>query len=67
MLLRSADDWLTARKLRNRMVHEYVRDSAELAEALNEGHALVPLPTDFGEAVTRFGQKRGMLPATRGT
>ena len=66
-LLRSADDWLTARKLRNRMVHEYVRDSAELAEALNEGHALVPLPTDFGEAVTRFGQKRGMLPATRGT
>ena len=62
-LLRSADDWLAARKLRNRMVHEYVRDSAELAEALNEGHALVPLLTDFGEAVARFGQKRGMLPA----
>ena len=63
-LLRSADDWLAARKLRNRMVHEYVRDPAELAEALNEGHALVPLLADFGEAVTQFGQRRGILLAS---
>ena len=62
-LLRSADDWLAARKLRNRMVHEYVRDPAELAEALNEGHALVSLLSDFAEAVVQFGQTRGMLPA----
>ena len=63
-LLRSADDWLAARKLRNRMVHEYVRNPAELAEALNEGHALVSLLADFGEAVAQFGQRRGMLPAS---
>lgn len=61
-LLRSADDWLAARKLRNRMVHEYVRNPAELAEALNEGHSLVPLLAEFGEGVARFSAKRGMLP-----
>ena len=35
-LLSSSDAWLASRKLRNRMVHEYVRDAAVLAEALNE-------------------------------
>ena len=30
-LLNSADEWLASRKLRNRMVHEYVRDATELA------------------------------------
>jgi hypothetical protein len=40
--LRSADDWLEVRRLRNRMVHEYVRDAGELAEALNRAHAAVP-------------------------
>ncbi len=62
-LLRSADDWVAARKLRNRMVHEYVRNPAELAEALNEGHGLVSLLSDFAAAVVQFGQVRGMLPA----
>ena len=61
-LLRSADDWLAARKLRNRMVHEYVRNPADLAEALNEGHALVPLLAEFGESLARLSATRGMLP-----
>ena len=30
-LLRPADAWVDTRKLRSRMVHEYVRDPAELA------------------------------------
>ena len=51
-----------AGRVRNRMVHEYVRNPAELAEALNEGHAFVPLLADFGDSVARFGEKRGMLP-----
>ena len=63
-LLRSADDWLAARKLRNRMVHEYVRDPTELADALNEGHALVSLLADFGEAVAQFAHRRGILLAS---
>lgn len=37
----STEDWLVLRRLRNRMVHEYVRDDAELAQALNMAHAAV--------------------------
>jgi hypothetical protein len=59
-LLTSADDWLAARKLRNRMVHEYVRNAGELADALNEAHTLVPLLTGFAQAVARFCQARGL-------
>ena len=40
-LIEAADRWLEARRLRNRMVHEYQSDPAQLALALNEGHALV--------------------------
>ena len=35
--------WLEARRQRNRMVHEYVRDPADLAAALNLAHATVPV------------------------
>lgn len=35
--------WLDARQLRNRMIHEYVRDPEILAAALSAGHAAVPL------------------------
>jgi hypothetical protein len=41
--LGSSDDWMTARQLRNRMVHEYVESPELLADALNAGHNLVPL------------------------
>lgn len=60
-LLRSADDWIAARKLRNRMVHEYVRDPSELAEALNTGHVMVPLLTSFAAAVRRYCDARNLL------
>lgn len=33
--LRSADRWVQARRLRNRLVHEYVDDPVEFAAALN--------------------------------
>lgn len=38
----SADDWLTMRRLRNQMVHEYIEDNTVLANALNSGHHFVP-------------------------
>lgn len=41
-LLESADDWLAMRRLRNRMIHEYVDDPAQLAEGLMAGHVRVP-------------------------
>lgn len=41
-LIVSADEWMTMRKLRNQMVHEYVEDLAVLASALQTGHDYVP-------------------------
>jgi hypothetical protein len=41
-LLKSADEWMTMRSLRNQMIHEYVEDPVVLANALQSGHAFVP-------------------------
>ena len=41
-LLRSADEWMAMRSLRNQMVHEYVEDPVILNSALQAGHAFVP-------------------------
>ncbi len=40
-LLKSADEWLVIRKLRNQMVHEYVEDLVILTDALQAGHVYV--------------------------
>lgn len=39
----SVETWIEVRRLRNRMIHEYVRDPAELAAAFTSAHAAVPL------------------------
>ncbi|MHB1620152.1 MAG: hypothetical protein ACYCTY_09260, partial [Sulfuricella sp.] len=41
-LLKSADEWMTMRNLRNQMAHEYVEDQVILSSALQTGHAFVP-------------------------
>ena len=40
-LLKSSDEWLVIRKLRNQMVHEYVEDLVILTNALQAGHVYV--------------------------
>lgn len=50
-LVRSADRWARIRRLRNRMIHEYVSDPAVLADALNEAHAFIPDLEHFLESV----------------
>lgn len=42
-LLDSADHWMTARRIRNRMIHEYVSDPGELLQALHAAHDFIPL------------------------
>lgn len=42
-LIESADLWMAARKLRNRMIHEYVCDMNELAQALALAHQHIPM------------------------
>lgn len=57
-LLSNADQWLIARKLRNRMVHEYMRDMQLLAESLNEAHLMVHMLTQFSENLRRYVASR---------
>jgi hypothetical protein len=38
----SADEWMTMRKLRNQMIHEYIEDLTVLSSALQSGHEFVP-------------------------
>jgi hypothetical protein len=39
----SVSVWLAARRVRNRMIHEYVADAAELASTLTFAHDTVPV------------------------
>ena len=41
-LLKSSDEWMTMRSLRNQMIHEYVEDPVLLVDALQTGHTFVP-------------------------
>lgn len=59
--LRSTDEWLTARHLRNRMVHEYVDDPELLSSALQAGHELVPLLIETADAMLGEVRRRGLL------
>ena len=45
-LVKSADTWVALRRLRNRMVHEYVSDPNERASALTSAHEHVFLLAD---------------------
>ncbi|MFZ5654725.1 MAG: hypothetical protein ACOY42_10080 [Pseudomonadota bacterium] len=66
-LLASVNDWLEARNLRNRLVHEYLRDPAEFAGALRRAGELVPLLVTTYNAINafaraRFGSDAGQWP-----
>jgi hypothetical protein len=45
-LIKSADEWMTIRNLRNQMIHEYVEDPVLLIDALKTGHDFVPALID---------------------
>ena len=60
-LLPSANDWMAARRMRKRMVHEYVRNPVILADALTEAHRLVPLLTGLARSLVRTCQERGLI------
>lgn len=57
-LIDSADDWLAMRQLRNRMVHEYVEDHAQLAEALQTGHEFVAKLTATAQTMVAESERR---------
>lgn len=57
--LTAVDDWLTARQLRNQMVHEYIEDLTVLSDALQAAHGYVPLLTDAARALQAEIEQRG--------
>ncbi|XSG85251.1 MAG: hypothetical protein ACPW60_00655 [Methylohalobius sp. ZOD2] len=56
-LLSSVTDWMEARALRNRLVHEYVRDE-EFAAALCRARELVPLLIRTYNALNNYAKAR---------
>ena len=56
--LDSADGWLRVRKLRNRMVHEYVDQPTDLASALADIHAAIPSLCRFLASIAAFAENR---------
>ena len=60
-LLKSADEWMAMRSLRNQMVHEYVEDPVLLSSALRTGHDFVPALIDTANKMIAESERRGWL------
>ncbi len=60
-LIVSADEWMTMRKLRNQMVHEYVEDMALLASALQTAHEFVPVLTQAADKLMAEIERRNWV------
>jgi hypothetical protein len=58
-LLKSTDEWMTIRNLRNQMVHEYVEDPVVLTSALQTGHAFVPALISAANKMIAEIERRG--------
>lgn len=54
----SVDDWMALRLLRNRMIHEYIEDPVILVDALNTGHAQVPILVGASARMTDEADRR---------
>ncbi|NMG14904.1 hypothetical protein [Aromatoleum bremense] len=59
--IESTDEWITIRKLRNQMVHEYVEDMLVLSDALQAGHRFVPVLIGAADAMEAEAQRRGWV------
>jgi uncharacterized protein with HEPN domain len=55
----SVDDWLTIRKLRNQMVHDYIEDLVVLTDALTTGHSYVSQLTQSARKMITEIEGRG--------
>lgn len=60
-LLRSADEWMTIRNLRNQMIHEYIEDLTVLAGALRAGHDFVPVLIEVADGMIAEIERRGWI------
>ncbi len=74
-LLSSVLDWVEARNLPNRLVHEYQRDADDFAAALIRARELVPLLVETYNRINNYSRQRlawgdspwpPLLPGLRG-
>ncbi len=57
----SADEWMSVRRLRNQMIHEYIEDPVVLSSALQAGHRSVSMLVHTGEKMRAEIEGRGWL------
>lgn len=60
-MLKSADDWMAIRNLRNQMIHEYIEDATLLISALQAGHDHVSTLTSAADKMVAEIEHRGWL------
>ena len=61
LLAVTSDDWIAARALRHRRVHEYIRNPAVLAEAVTAAHQAVPMLMAFVQACADYVKARKLI------
>jgi hypothetical protein len=61
LLAQPSETWIAVRAIRNRMVHEYIRNPVLLAQAVNEAHQAVPMLVQFGEACGVYAAAKSLL------
>lgn len=57
--LKSVDEWLTIRELRNQMIHEYIEDPVVLSSALQAGHAFIATLNATADRMIAEIERRG--------
>lgn len=58
--LNSSSDWIAARQLRNKMVHEYIEDPELLATSFNTAHQYIGLLQHFAQQLIEAIESRGI-------
>jgi hypothetical protein len=58
--LSSAGEWIAARQLRNKMVHEYIESPELLAASFNTAHQCIPLLQNFAQQLIEAVESRGL-------
>lgn len=61
LLTEPSETWLAARALRNRMVHEYIRNPVLLSQAVTEAHDCVPMLVRFVQACRAYAAARALV------
>lgn len=60
-IIKSADEWMAMRSLRNQMIHEYVEDPVILHSALQSGHDFVSVLVAASDRMCAEVMRRGWV------